>query len=77
MNNTNKGERNKVITEYTVKFIGANGEVEVTVASEYEFLDEETSDKVIEVGLELAYLIYGEDFRDRLDTYAIFAEPAI
>jgi hypothetical protein len=63
--------------DYTVTFIGNNGEVEVTVASEYEFLDEETSDKVIEAGLELAYLIYGEDFRDKLDTYAILAEPAV
>jgi hypothetical protein len=63
--------------DYTVTFIGKNGEVEVTVASEYEFLDAETSDEVIEIGLELAYLIYGEDFRDRLDTYAIYAEPAV
>jgi hypothetical protein len=65
------------ITDYKVTFLGENGEAEVTVASEYEYLDAETSDEVIEAGLELAYLIYGEDFRDRLDTYAIFAEPAI
>ena len=35
--------------DYTVTFIGKNGEVEVTVASEYEYLDAETSDEVIEI----------------------------
>ena len=60
---------------YKVSFVGNNGEADVLVESNINHLDEETSNIIIDQGIEIGYQIHGKDFRDRLDTYAITAVP--
>jgi hypothetical protein len=64
------------MSTYKVSFIGNNGSAEVFIESNINQLDDVTSNIIIDSGIELGYQIHGADFRDRLDTYSIVAQPA-
>ena len=72
---TGRKEKTPAVNTYKVSFVGNNGEADVLVESNINHLDEETSNIIIDEGIKIGYQIHGEDFRDRLDTYAITAMP--
>jgi hypothetical protein len=72
---TRRKEKPPAVNTYKVSFVGNNGEADVLVESNINHLDEETSNIIIDQGIEIGYQIHGKDFRDRLDTYAITAMP--
>lgn len=72
---TLRNEETQTVNTYKVSFVGTNGEANVIVESNINYLDEETSNIIIDQGIEIGYQIHGADFRDRLDTYSITAMP--
>lgn len=59
---------------YQVSFIGFNGERLVFIDSEFPMLDEDTSNIVIDRAIVEGNAVYGEDFRDVIDSYEIVVQ---
>lgn len=64
---------------YEIRFTGTKGKCSVFLESPLpvDCDHEENVHSIIDMGIELGYLEFGADFRERLDTYAIsmlFAE---
>lgn len=64
---------NNNLTQYKVIFTGTNGEVTLDVESPLpvDCAHEDNVNSIIDLSIEIGYLVFGEDFRERLDTYAI------
>jgi len=64
---------NNNLTQYRVVFTGTKGEVFLDVESPLpiDCDHEDNVNTIIDLTIEIGYLVFGEDFRERLDTYCI------